>query len=698
MNIHFQQDSRQARLTTEIGEDDLALLRFNGTEQVNTLYEFHVEALSTRADVNFDTLIGTHMSAEVDHPDHGVQPFDGIVTQARYVGVGENGYRYDFELRPWFWLAGKRRNQRIFHEKTVVEILNELLEPYDDMGSPAFEMRLQRDYPKLEYTVQFSESDLDFACRMMERFGISYYFLHNQQSHTLMIVDQPSAFDPVPGLRRPFYSADQHRNIEIEHFWEWRPERNFTTGQIRLTDYNFKKPGAKMEAFARGDAKYAHGGIESFDWPGRYLDLGRAEEAEIGLRVTQERGQDRRHYSTGDCLTLRAGRRVELSGDDVHGATGEVFACLAANHRYVSNQYGTGGKSTEDTGYKGEYTLIPESSPLAPRRKTPLARVHGPQTARVVGEGEIDCDEYGRILVRFHWDLEDAYSMRCRVSQNWAGNGWGGMVIPRIGMEVLVEFLDGDPDKPLVTGCVYNGRNRAPYELPANKTKSVFRTDTHKDDPAYGFNELTFEDEKGREEVFLRASKDLTVKVDNHATRRVSHNDVASVGGDQLIDVEKSRNTAVGHSYSISVGTGPGGTMIDGTERDDPFGLRPAAYAIQTGSFTTGKGSYSVRASGSMRLETDKAFALDIETASRTRVGKGATLNVGENYRESVTGNSKEVVGKRKVIDAHDEILIRCGKSELRMKSDGSITLNGKKLDVTQTDTIALKAGRIDLN
>jgi type VI secretion system secreted protein VgrG len=173
MNVIFQQSTRLGRFVTALGPDELALKRFGGEESVNTLFEYRVEALSTRDDIDFDALVGTHATIEVDHPDHGTQAFDGIVTQARWVGIDETAYRYDFVLCPWIWIAGRRRNQRIFHEMSVVEILEELLGAYADLGSPAFETRLSKSYPTLEYTVQFSESDLDFACRMMEKFGIS---------------------------------------------------------------------------------------------------------------------------------------------------------------------------------------------------------------------------------------------------------------------------------------------------------------------------------------------------------------------------------------------------------------------------------------------------------------------------------------------------------------------------------------------
>ncbi|KGJ01438.1 type IV secretion protein Rhs, partial [Paracoccus halophilus] len=225
---------------------------------------------------------------------------------------------------------------------------------------------------------------------------------------------------------RPFKRYDGHHQYEQEHFWDWAPERNVTTGAIRLVDYNFKKPAQAMEVDRLGDAQHAQGQIESFDYPGDYLaqDVGRLV---AGLRTEQERGADRRNRAVGDCVSLGAGMRMTLSGDKAPG-TGETYLCLSASHHFVSEAYGSGGQGSDGYSFTGSYVLMPDTAPMAPPKRTPLAVVQGPQTAEVVGEGEIDCDEYGRILVRFHWDLANAYSMRCRVSQNWAGAGWGGMV------------------------------------------------------------------------------------------------------------------------------------------------------------------------------------------------------------------------------------------------------------------------------
>ncbi len=549
MNAPFKQDGRMGRLTTVLGSDHLVLLRFSGSDHVNGLFEYKVEALSAEENIDFDTLIGTHASVELATRHGDPSQFDGIVTSARWAGAGENGNRYDLILRPWFWLAGRRRNQRIFHEKTVVEILTELLSDYSGLSDPHVENRLRNDYPVLEYTVQYRESDLDFACRMMERFGISYHFTHAAGAHTLVLTDQVEAHDEIDGESRPYRGVRGHHGSDEEHFWEWAPERNLTTGAVRLTDYNFKTPTAAMETDRTGDASYEHGQIEAYDYPGDYLDQ-RQGRGVVGLRTLQERNADRRHRATGDCTSLSAGLTVALTGDEVPGATGETYLCLSAAHSYVSDSYGSGGAESDGFAYSGQYVFSPVTSPPVPLRRTPVPLVHGPQTAVVVGEGEIDCDEYGRILVRFHWDLDNAYSMRCRVSQNWASKGWGGMVIPRIGMEVVVEFLEGDPDKPLVTGCVYNGRNDVPYPLPANKTKSTFKTDTHQGE---GFNELMFEDEKDQELIYMHGQKDQLVEILNDRDKTIGRDQTESVGRDKTITVGRDHTESIGQDARHNV-------------------------------------------------------------------------------------------------------------------------------------------------
>jgi len=377
-------------------------------------------------------------------------------------------------------------------------------------------------------------------------------------SHSLVLTDTIEAHPPIAGGKRDYKPVDVASQAGAEHFWEWHPENRLTTGAMRLTDYNFKKPNAAMELDRIGDAAYEQGQIESYDYPGDYLEQGVGKDV-VALRTLQERGQDARHRAIGDCTSLGAGMTLTLTGDQVNGVKGADYLCLMARHSYVSDAYGSGETDSDGYPYSGEYVLMPTTAPLAPEVKTQRALVQGPQTAVVVGDGEIDCDEYGRILVHFHWDLAKAYSMRCRVSQNWASKGWGGMVIPRIGMEVVVEFLEGDPDKPLVTGCVYNGKNDTPYPLPEHKTKSVFRSDTHKGN---GFNEISFEDKNGDEQIFIQAEmdQDILVKndlrewVQNDAHFKVDHNRIEDVKRDKSSSVGANRIDATAQTHSASVG------------------------------------------------------------------------------------------------------------------------------------------------
>ena len=349
MNAPFKQAERLGRLTTELGDDTLALLRFDGTEYLNDLFEYRIEALSTRDDLDFDGLIGTHATVEIGTHD-GSRLFDGIVVSARWAGVGENGHRYDLTLRPWLWLASKRRNQRIFHNKTVQEIIEELLDDYRQLGDPALEIALSQDYPVLEYTVQYRETDLDFMRRQLERHGISFHFRHAEGSHTLVLTDDVLAHELIG--ERPFKSYSGHHQYDHEHFWDWAPERHLTTGAIRLTDYNFHTPLQVMETNHTGDAAHSQGQIESFDYPGDYPDEGLGRTL-ARLRTSQERGADRRNRAVGDCASLSAGLRVTLSGDKVPGG-GETYLCLAATHHFLSQAYGSGGRGSDGTRNRGQ--------------------------------------------------------------------------------------------------------------------------------------------------------------------------------------------------------------------------------------------------------------------------------------------------------------------------------------------------------
>lgn len=722
MNARFQQDQRMGSLSTILGKDVLNLLRFNGEEHLNGLFTYRVEALAKTDDLDFNALISTHATVSLKSYDLPETPFDGIITEGEMLGQGENGWRYAFTLKPWFWLLGLRRKQQIYHEKTVVEILDELFGPYSGLGKPAVEKRLTGSYPTLEYTVQYRESDLDFATRLMERFGISYHFKHGEGSHTLVLTDTAISHDDLPGGAREFQMADNGKTSrDAEHFWDMRPSQRLTTGKIRLTDYNFKTPNAAMETDRDGAAPYAEGGIESYDYPGDYLAQGPGKDV-ARLRVEQERGQDPRHRAVGDCASLRAGQKVKITGDKVPGV--DKALCLSARHTYASGGYGT--TESGEPNYEGNYLLMPADAPLAPERKTALPIVQGPQTAVVVGEGEIDCDEYGRILVKFHWDLDARHSMRCRVSQNWAGKGWGGMVIPRIGMEVMVEFLEGDPDKPVVTGCVYNGKNDVPYPLPAHKTKSVLRSDSHK---SGGYNEVVFEDATGAENISLHAQKDQTLKVLNNRAKRVDNDQIESVGHNKAIDVGKNHQENIGGSMNLSVGSSGFGLFAalggvaaaggkDALAGSEAVGNKAVSAFVggiaAVGALTEGM---TKQASSGFKRAGNHASVAGAEQVSagakmgdllsntmplsgvmNTVVEKFVSDTVGLARTEQIGAYKNTSVGHTMTVHVGKEFLINCGKSKFIMDSDGNVTIIGTKFNFSASGNVQINGKVIDLN
>lgn len=654
MNAPFSQTERLGRLTTSLGPDALVLLRFDGADYMNDLFEYRVEALAPTSDVDFDKLVGTHATVHIDGRE-GSRVFDGIVTQTRWAGVGENGHRYDLVLRPWPWLAARRRNQKIFHNKTVVQIIEQVLSEYASLGDPALEVKLSESYPVLEYTVQFRESDLDFVRRQMERHGISFHFRHQPGSHTMVLTDDVLAHDSIGA--RPYKNFDGHHQAEGEHFWDWSPERNLTTGAVRLIDYNFKSPTAAMEVSRLGDAAHAFGQLESYEYPGDYLDEAGGKVV-ARARMNQERGSDRRNRAVGDVLSLGAGKIVELTGDPVPG-TGEKFLCLSASYHFVSEAYGSGSASSDGYSFSGSYTLMPDTAPMASPKRTPVPVVEGPQTAVVVGDGEIDCDEFGRILVRFHWDLEGAKSMRCRVAQNWAGNGLGGVVIPRIGMEVVVDFIDGSPDKPIVTGCVVNGSNGNIYGLPASKTKSGFKTKTHE---GGGFNELSFEDANGAEKVFLHAQKDMErVIKDNESTLVESGN------------------------RSITVQTGDESKNVSSGNLSETVALTRGVQANQIiESALAGKGGPGV-----ISYNADN----DIGMTAKEKVSLHSDIHMQHTSTETMVQDSKKID-----IVGGESITLTVGGSKISLTKEGIVLeFNGTRVTLAE-GVLDQVAGMIHLN
>ena len=345
----------------------------------------------------------------------------------------------------------------------------------------------------------------------------------------LVMADAKSSHQSVPGLASlPFIALEGSDRRARAHVFAWKADRQFRTGKVELKDYDYMKPNAKLLSDAKGTAGYTKSDMEFYDYPGQYTEQGKGDRfAKVQLEAEQAR--DQRRFASGAAPSLFPGGLTTLE-EQIKPSENIQYLVLGATHTIVSESYRSGASSLEDQVYEGSYEFLPADRPFRAPLTTPRPFVHGPQTAKVVGKSgeEIDVDEEGRILVQFYWDRKKMQSCRVRIAQVWSGKAWGGIFIPRIDQEVVVEFLEGNPDRPLVTGTVYNGDNKVPYDLPSNKTKNGWKTDSSKGHN--GYNELVFEDKAGSEEIGVHAQKDLNLVVLNSETREIGKNFIPPMG------------------------------------------------------------------------------------------------------------------------------------------------------------------------
>jgi type VI secretion system secreted protein VgrG len=596
MTSPYTQDTRIGSFTTPLGKDTLVLRSFQGKEAMSDLFEFRVQALATERGLDFDKAIGRNCTVSLKTLEGGTRHFDGMLTEVQLLSEVDEGLVYGLVLRPWLWLLSK---SRIFHEKTPPQIIAEIFGKHG--GLARYEQLLSREYPALEYAVQYRESDMDFVRRLMENHGISFHFRHGEGQHSLVMGDGARAYKPIPGERRPFIALEKYHQRETEHLFRWAPERKFTSGRFTLKDYDFERPTADMLAEKSGDSRYAHGKFEVFDYPGSYVHKPVGEDY-AKWRLDRELSTDGRFAAEGDCISCAPGTLVTLSGHPDNSQNRKYLA-LSCTHTFFSEAYRSQRKIMEEEAYKGSYEFLEADRAYAPEAVTPRPYLRGPQTAIVVGEGEIDCDEYGRVKVRFHWDRNHDDSMRVRVAQVWASDKWGGMFIPRVGMEVIVDFLEGDPDHPIIVGCVYNGQNMPPYDLPGEKNTSGWKSDSTPG--GGGYNEIAMDDTAGSELLRVHAQKDMDVTVENDENRTVGRNRSTSIGADDSHNVGRDLYIEAGSSITLKVGSST--IVIDGT------------------SITMKSATISGHAMAHLETKSDMSAT---HTASGPLVIKGAIVNI----------------------------------------------------------------------
>jgi type VI secretion system secreted protein VgrG len=559
----LKQASHAAALKTPLGDDVLVLKSFSGSEELSEPFDIQIEAVSKQENVDFDKALGQACTVKLKTYEQKQRFFCGILTHAQWTGseVGDdrNYFRYRLVLRPWFWLLQHRANCRIFLDKNVKDIIQQVFTDAGFSSGTDFKFRTTGNYDKIKYCVQYRESEFAFVSRLMEQYGIYYYFEHEDGKHTMVLADSRASHSAVKDLSQVKFHIQTDAYLRIEQQIDsWISDRRFSTGKIEFNDYDYLKPPKQLRASKEASENYTRSRFEVYDYPGKYDEQDKGKQF-AQFRLEAEQALDRRRYAGGDAPSLFAGGLVTL---DKHPTSAEnkEYLIVSASHHYGAQLYGSGQSGS--AGYSGQYEFLPSDRPFRSLPLTPKPRICGIQTAKVVvkkGEDgeEISTDENGHIWVQFYWDREPQKSCPIRVSQSWASKQWGEQFIPRIGMEVVVEFLEGDPDRPLVTGCVYNGDNKHPYTLPDDKTQSGLKSDSSKGHN--GYNEFMFEDKKGDELVRMHAQKDHDVTIRNAETWSIGEAFTTPQGqasrtatlknGDDSLTVEKGNR-----SVEISLG------------------------------------------------------------------------------------------------------------------------------------------------
>lgn len=706
----FTQANRSLTVHTPLGDETLLLEGYRAQESISDLFRLELSLLAdTDTAIAFDRLLGQTATIKQTMPDGSARHFNGIISRFGQGGTVATPLgaatltRYEAELVPKAWLLTRTLRSRIFQQKSVVDILKVVLAGLD------VSWRLQGTFEPRDYCVQYRESDWDFARRLMEEEGIYFYFTHAESAHTMVVANAPGGHVVIPGESKVIYD-DQSGDVRDEgHVFRWTKTQELRAGKSTLWDYSFEMPDKHLEASQQIQASAQVGTqahsltpgtsaqLELYDYPGAYaqrfdgVDPGGAEQASqlskifqdnvrtVGIRMQQEAAQALVISGEATCRQFASGHKFSLTrhahanGDYVLTRV-EHFASLRGS--YVDADDG-------ELEYRNQFTCLPANLPYRPRRVTRRPTVMGSQTAIVVGPPgqEIMTDKYGRVKVQFHWDREgkqDANSS-CwiRVGTPWAGKNWGLVHIPRIGQEVIVDFLEGDPDQPIIVGSVYNAEQMPPYKLPDNMTRSGLKTRSTPQADAEFFNELRFEDKKDAEEVYFHAQKDFLRVVENNDTLRVG-SDQAEVGsqtieiykdrtetvktGNEKLTVEKGTRTVIVNSHdSHTIQEGNREVKVEkGNDTHDILkGNREVKIDAGNDSLTITQGNQTIKiSSGKCTLEAMQGIELKVGSNSIKIEPAGITIK----------GTMLSMAG-----DAKAEL-----KSPMtEVKGDGMLTLKG---------------------
>jgi type VI secretion system secreted protein VgrG len=687
-------------IASPLGPNALLLVELNAVEALSQPFRLSLTVLSQRSDLAWDELVGKPVDVSLALAD-ATKPrrFHGIVARMTAGPPAPRGQReYRLEAVPWLWLLTRTADCRIFQKKTAVEIAKEI---FDELGFRDYDASgVRRTLESRDYCVQWRETDFDFVSRLFEEEGIFYFFRHDRGKHTLVLADGSAAYVDCPETKLEYVTGTPQRATITgwEHAWEMKP------GAYAHTDYNFETPSAKLLASRKTVVKPCPTEkLEWFDYPGGHLKRPDGETL-ASLRIEEEEAGFDLVQATSGYRSLLAGGKFTLEKSIAAKEEGHQWTISRIEHRVRTEAYHAGDSGGDS--YENAFTCFPASIPWRPPRRTPKPSVRGIQSAVVVGPAgeEIYTDEHGRIKVQFHWDRlgkkDEKSSCWIRVAHPVAGKNWGFMSLPRIGQEVIVDFVDGDPDRPLVLGSVYNAEQKPPFALPGDKTQTGFRSRSSKGGSAANCNELRFEDKKGQEQVYLHAEKNQDIEVENDETHAVGHDRAKTIGNDETTSVARNRTETVGSNETITIGANRTETVM-ANETITIQGMRTEVVALNEAiaiglAREEAVGAAEIVAIGLTRTHTiGTDESLDVGANRSVNVGKDESVDIGKNRSHHVGENDSLDVGKKLSVTAGDQITITCGSASITLKKNGDILINGKNINMKGSGDVVIKGQKI---
>jgi type VI secretion system secreted protein VgrG len=729
--------NRKISIATPPTAKPLLFERMTGEEELGRPFRYEVDLLCESGELDLEALLGKKMTVTIEHKA-GERFFNGVCTQFRVLGATHRYIRYRASLRPEFSLLGYATNCRIFQKKTVPDIIKQIFK-----DRVTFDQKLLRDYRSWDYVVQYRESDFNFVSRLMEQEGIYYFFTHTADGHQLVMVDEASSCGEASGYAKvPYMPPEERGRVKDEHVSSWTAGARIVPGKFTVRDFRFDRPTDLPTATVDSQLRRGDGGprpgatYEVYDFPGEHLTADEAR-TEARNRLLEHESWYQTSEAAADTRGLAAGHKFTLTNLPRMLQTDKPYIIIKAGYNLVGNSFESDGSATPVDEYKATYTLIDGKTEYRTPRQTPRPFVQGPQTATVVGrkaqgkDEELCTDEHGRVMVKFHWDRRGDFngpeddpadkdkeqSIFIRVSQHWAGSSFGTMFIPRIGQEVIVDFLEGDPDRPIITGRVYNGDNKPPWALPANATQSGILTRSSKGANASNANFLRFEDKKGSEQVLLHAEKNQDIEVENDETHWVGHDRKKTVDNDETVHVKHDRDETVDNDEDITIGVNQ--TLSVGSQRSITVGANQTVTIAAIHTETVG-GAKSETIGASYTLSVGAGMSESIGSTRTESVGGGKSVTVAKASSETVEGDksldakniteqAKEdikvtagknlnVVAKKGVIDMGDELTLKSGDAMIVLKKNGDITIKGKKITIEGSGDLILKGSKISEN